>query len=85
MQRKLNYKIEATYQGIRSENHILTEVSGDVKRDHLWINGSRGNFPDDVPIGSRVKFFASLLDTRNGPRITDVRELAIITPSKPNT
>ena len=68
-------KIIATYAGMSEEgHHLLKDVSGDMERDHAWLN-CRAGFPDGVEIGQRVSFFASLFYRPGGARLTDVREV----------
>jgi hypothetical protein len=50
----------------------------DIKKDHAWLNGAHANWPGKVPIGARVRFYASPLHRRGGARITDVRQLEVI-------
>ncbi|MCK9185072.1 MAG: hypothetical protein M0Q16_06835 [Candidatus Cloacimonetes bacterium] len=72
-------RLEATYAGQdHNGHHLLKDVDGDYKRDHHWLNGIFGNWPEDVAIGARVRFFASPLYTRRGVRITDIREVKVI-------
>ncbi|MCK9571635.1 hypothetical protein M0R72_21980 [Candidatus Pacearchaeota archaeon] len=72
-------RLEATYAGQGAAgHHLLKDVSGDCKRDHHWVNLTYGNWPEDVAIGARVRFFASPLYTRRGVRITDIREVKVI-------
>ena len=72
-------KVIATYVGQDGRgHHLLRDVLVDgAARDHHWLNGSRSNFPAGVPVGSRVRFFASPVMTRAGSRLTDVRDLVI--------
>ena len=72
-------KVTATYAGPdRWGNHLLKDVSVDGDFcDHRWLNGARANFPGDVPVGCRVRFFASPVQTRAGSRLTDVREVVV--------
>jgi len=74
-------KLEATYAGLSRDgrgNHVLEDVTGDIVRTHHYVNGEYGNWPEGVPIGARVTFFASPHDRRGGRRITDVRDLKVI-------
>jgi hypothetical protein len=81
----LQLRIIATYDGIDPNgNTILHEVEirgdrrTDIKKDHAWLNGAHANWPGKVPVGARVRFFASPLHRRGGARITDVRQLEVI-------
>jgi len=81
----LSLRITATYDGTDPNgNIILHEVSiqgdrrTDVKKDHAWLNGQHANWPGGVDVGSRVRFYASPLYRRGGPRLTDVRSLVIL-------
>jgi hypothetical protein len=77
-------RIEATYQGIDDNgNHLLSDVHGDMVRDHAYLNGERSNFPgpeypDGIKAGSRIRFFACIFPRRGGARLTDAREIQVI-------
>ena len=72
-------RLQATYAGKdRNGHHMLKDVTGDLVRDHHYINGERGNWPEGIHPGDRVAFFASPHNTKNGPRITDIREMEVI-------
>lgn len=72
-------RLEATYGGRdKHGHHVLLDIRGDVTRDHHWVNGVRGNFPEGLPVGTRVRFFASPHKTRGGIKITDIREVKVI-------
>jgi hypothetical protein len=73
------FHLKAIYGGRdRNGHHILTNVTGTLRRDWYYVNGQRGNFPSNVPVGSIITFYASPIYTKAGPRITDVREVEII-------
>ncbi len=73
------FRIEATYAGQDGNgHHLLRNVSGSLHRDWYYVNGQRGNFPEGIPPGSRIRFFASPHYTRKGPRITDVRQVVVL-------
>ena len=81
----LSLRITAIYDGIDPHgNIILHEVSiqGDrrtnAKKDHAWLNGQHVNWPGNVDVGSKVRFFASPLYRRGGARITDIREVEVV-------
>jgi hypothetical protein len=72
-------KIIATYAGrSRAGHHLLKNLDGDLKRDHAWLNYPRSGFPEDVPVGARVQFYADIFYRYAGPRLTDVREVSVI-------
>jgi hypothetical protein len=77
-------RIEATYQGIdMNGNHLLSDVKGDIQRDHAYLNGERSNFPgpeypEGIMAGQRVKMFCCLFPRPGGARLTDAREVRII-------
>lgn len=73
-------RVIGTYAGADCRgNHLLKDVSVDGDFcDHRWLNGARANFPGNVPVGCRVRFFASPVQTRAGSRLTDVRELEVV-------
>jgi hypothetical protein len=77
-------RIEAIYQGIDDNgNHLLLDVKGDLTRDHAYLNGERSNFPgpeypEGIPAGSRIRFFACIFPRRGGARLTDIRQLEVI-------
>ena len=77
-------QVTATYMGADHNHNILlheVEIRGDKKiekLDHRWLNGEHANFPPDVPVGSKVRFFASPHYRRGGARLSDVRELEVI-------
>ena len=81
----LQLRIIATYDGIDPNgNIILHEVTirgdrrTDIKKDHAWLNGAHANWPENVAVGARVRFYASPLHRRGGAKITDVRQLEVI-------
>jgi len=75
----LSWKLEATYAGTpRRQHHLLLDVEGDIHRDHAWVNGPHGNWPEGIPIGARVRFFASPHFRPGGARLTDIREIEVI-------
>ena len=76
----LSWKLEATYAGTpRRQHHLLLDVEGDIHRDHAWVNGPHGNWPEGIPIGARVRFIASPHFRPGGrPRLTDIREAKVI-------
>lgn len=73
-------RIEATFQGRDTHGHILLkDLSGDVVRDHGYLNGTHSNFPDGIKPGSRVRFYCSPLRRKGKePRMTDIRECRVI-------
>jgi hypothetical protein len=77
-------RVLATFAGFDCNNNALlldVEIRDErkvQKLDHRWINGQRGNFPLDVPMGSRVQFFASPLHRKGGAKLTDCREVEVI-------
>jgi len=81
----LSLRIIATYDGTDSNGNILLhEVSiqgdrrTDIKKDHAWLNGQHANWPGNVDVGSRVRFFASPLYRRGGAKLTDIRDLKVL-------
>lgn len=81
----LQLRIIATYDGIDQNHNVIlhdVEIRGErrtqIKRDHQWLNGEHANWPGNVPIGSKVRFYASPLYRPGGARLTDVREVRII-------
>jgi hypothetical protein len=77
-------RITATYEGVDQHGHyMLKDVTGDLTRDHVWLNGERSNFPgpeypDGIREGSRIRFFACLFPRMGGARLTDVRQLEVL-------
>jgi len=73
-------RIEARYDGVdKNGHHILHDVTGDITRDHAFLNGSHSNFPDNIKPGSRVRFYASLHHRGPKPaRLSDVRECQVL-------
>ena len=72
-------KLEAIYEGQdKHGNHILSDVKGDMKRSHAYLNGSHANFPEGIKTGSRIKFFACLFPRMGGARLSDCREVQVI-------
>lgn len=79
MSRPSFWKLEATYAGTpRGGHHLLLDVSGDMNRDHMWVNSKRGGWPPGVPTGARVRFTARPLYRYSGTKITDVRDVEVI-------
>lgn len=79
MSQPRSLRLEATYMGTpRRQHHLLVDVAGDLARDHAWVNGPYGNWPDGIPIGSRVRFFASPHFRPGGARLTDIREVRVV-------
>lgn len=71
-------KIIATYQGVdRHGNYMLSDVSGHMKRNHAYINGAHNNLPD-IPVGARIRFFASPHWHKGEPKLSDIRELVVL-------
>lgn len=79
-------RLEATFLGEDPVNHHwkLEDVTGDVARDHAWMNRQYANFPgEDLMPGQRVRFFASVhirawRHGRKDDALTDCREVEII-------
>ena len=72
-------KITARFDGRkRKGNIILRDVQGDLVRDHFWLNKSYNDFPADIPVGSRISFFADIFESPGGPKLTDIREIRVI-------
>ncbi len=73
-------RIEARYDGKdKNGHHMLHDVTDDIIRDHLYLNGGRANFPDGIKPGTRVRFYASLHHRGPKPaRLSDVREVQVI-------
>ena len=61
-------------------NYLIKDVTGDITRDHLWLNQQRSNFPgDQIKHGSRVRFCCSMFSRGTKPaRVTDCREVEVI-------
>lgn len=82
----LQLQVEATYEGTDSHGNILLHdvlVRGEKKNsiqrlDHRWLNGAHANWPGNVDVGARVRFYASPLYRPGGARLSDVRELEVI-------
>ena len=81
----LSICITATYDGIDPHGNIILHevaIQGDrrtsIKKDHAWLNGQHANWPGNVDVGSKVRFFASPLHRKGGARITDVRDLKVL-------
>ena len=81
----LQLRVEAVYDGIDANGNImLHEVTirgerNSIQRlDHRWLNGARSGWPQGIPEGSKVRFYASPLYRRGGARITDVRQVEVI-------
>ena len=74
-------RLEATFLGEGySGNYLFQNVTGDLVRDHMWINADHGNFPGrDIPHGSRVRFYCTKFSRGRKPaRYTDIREVEVI-------
>jgi hypothetical protein len=73
-------RIEAVYQGRDKHGHFMfQDVTGDIERSHLYLNGEFSNFPEEIPPRSRVRFFVS--PHFRGPKptkYTDAREVQVI-------
>jgi len=79
MRKTSSWKLEATYAGTpHGKDHLLLDVNGGVRRDHAWINALHGNWPDGIPVGSRVSFFASPHYRHGECKLTDIREARVI-------
>ena len=82
----LQLQVTATYEGTDSHGNILLHdvlVRGEKKNsiqrlDHRWLNGAHANWPGNVSVGSRIRFFASPLHRRGGAKLTDCREVGVI-------
>ena len=82
----LQLQVTATYEGTDSHGNILLHdvlVRGEKKNsiqrlEHRWLNGARSGWPGGVAPGSRVRFFASPLYRHGGARITDIREMVVL-------
>lgn len=82
--------LEGTYagQGYEMPHHLIQEVmvieKGHKKpfRDHVWCNAGHSGFPDGIPHGARVRFWASYFPRKGGQRLTEVREVEIIEEAK---
>ena len=82
----LQLQVTATYEGTDTHGNILLHdvlVRGEKKNsiqkvDHRWLNGEHANWPGNVAVGSRVRFYASPLYRPGGARITDVRNLVVL-------
>lgn len=91
-------RLEAIFLGEDPVNHhwMLKEVSGDVVRDHAWLNRQYSNFPgEDIKPGSRVRFFASRhvrmwnrhhgrASGRKDDVLTDCREVKVLEEECPD-
>ena len=82
----LQLRVEATYEGIDSHGNILLHevtIRGEKKNsiqrlEHRWLNGARSGWPGGIESGSRVRFYASPLYRPGGARITDIREVVVL-------
>jgi hypothetical protein len=76
--------ITATYAGQDKHGcYLLHDLTGDMKRDHAYLHGERANFPgpeypEGIPEGSRIRFYACLFPREGGARLTDIRQLEVI-------
>lgn len=50
----------------------------DPENPHCWLNAKYSNFPEGIPHGTKVSFWASFFPRMGGQRLTDVREVRII-------
>jgi len=74
-------KIEADFMGEGFQgNYLFRNVTGDIVRDHLWLNMERSGFPgQDIPHGTRVRFYCTMFGRGRKPaRYTDIREVQVI-------
>lgn len=72
-------RIEATY--VKRDRHgcfFLQDLKGDVKRDHAWLHSEMANFPEGIQPGSKIRFYASFFPRPGGARLTDIRELEVL-------
>jgi hypothetical protein len=78
--------LEAVYagQGFERPHHLfrgVVQIVNGVRkpyRDHAWCNAEYSNFPENVPHGAKVGFWASFFPRMGGQRLTDIREVRII-------
>ncbi len=71
-------RVTATYQGRDRRGHyILTDVRGHMRRDHAFINGVYNSLPE-IPLGARIRFFASAYWRRGEMKLSDVREVEVL-------
>jgi hypothetical protein len=72
-------KIRARFDGRkRGGNIILRDIQGDITRDHLWLNRKHNDFPAEIPVGSRISFFADIYEAFDGPKLTSIREVKVL-------
>ena len=82
----LQLQVTATYEGTDSHGNILLHevtIRGEKKNsiqrlDHRWLNGAHANWPGNVDVGDRARFYASPLYRPGGARITDFREMVVL-------
>lgn len=85
---RMDIRIEGTYaeRGHMEPHHLLREVvvigDGGVRspyRDgHVWLNAIHAGFPDDIEVGSRVRFWATLFSRKGKYRLTAIREVHVV-------
>jgi hypothetical protein len=89
--RPQSIRLEGIYagQGYEKPHHLFTDVvqieNGErvpYRDGHVWLNAEYGCFPEGIRHGARVRFWCSFHNRPGGARLTDCRQVEIVSEEK---